>query len=261
MKKIFVLLVIVLLTPCVNNATSLVTQQLEPVVTGDVCAFQDYYLTFEDATTSKEIIITDANTSRILSANSIKGEEYQIILPSNIENVNVIVNEYLANGEIETEVFPLSINICGYNQNKEDFVITTQDRFSLAGNTVDMYLENQENIKSVSASSLGGKKQNLEFNNQRYTLPLVEGENIYQINITYNDGSVRNYELDVDTTNSVLSSRIIEPEEVKKRSKIDFKWLTITLVLFVIFLVLKVLHKKAKKKEKKYLRYVKKRRG
>lgn len=261
MKKLFVLLVVVLLTPFVNNATSLVTQQLQPVVTSDVCAFQDYYLTFDDSTTSKEIIVADVNTSRILSANSIKGDEYQIILPSNIEDINVIVNEYLANGVIETEVFPLNVNNCGYNPNKEDFVLTTQDRFSIAGNTIDMYLENQANIKSVSASSLGDKKQTLEFTNQRYTLPVVEGENIYQVNINYNDGSTRNYELDVDTKNSVLTSRIIEPEEVKKRSKIDFKWLTITLVLFVIFLILKVLHKKAKKKEKKYLRFVKKRRG
>lgn len=257
-----VLLLLLLLLPITINGSELVTQQLEPVQTGQVCAFQDYYLTFDDPTTSKEIIVADAQTSRILSANSIKGEEYQLIFPSNIKELNVIVNEYVSDGVIETELFSLTVSNCGYSETKEDYQLTTLDKFVLAGNTIDMFLDNQANVNKVTAGSIGGKQKKIEPTNDRYTLPLEEGEHIYRVNIEYNDGTTRNYELDCNPQEGILTSRIVQPEASKKHSsKIDMKWLTITLVLLVLYLVLRVLHRKAKRREKKYLQYVRKRRG
>lgn len=257
----FGLLLIVFISCLSNHASELITKQGQ-TVEGEACGMVPYLLSFDEGDyNTKEIIITDTNTSRIVSANTTKGDSFPLIFPSNIEDLTIIVNED-KNGTPTTESFNLNIGDCGYQPVVDNYVLNTSDRFSLVGNTVDMYLDNQTNIKKVKAMPLGGHLKKLKYLNDRYTLALDPNQSIYQLEIEYKDNSTRYYELDVNASAKTISSRIISGLEKKNINiKINFTWLWITFALIVLLIILKIMYKKAKRKEKKYLQYTKRRRS
>lgn len=261
-KKIISVLSLFILLIGPINASEIYTDRNQKVVDNNVCSMVQYKLTFDqDDLSSKEIIITDTTTSRIIKATTITDNVYEFILPNNPKLYTIIVNRNLETG-VETEVINLDVDNCGYTQVVEDYVIPTQDVFRLAGNTIDFIPQDLAAIKGVKYGIPGGQLKAIKQANDRYTINLEGSERIYQFEITKKDGSVQYYEVEVNPEAKAISSRIIDGLTKKNFSfKINFKWLYITLFFVVLWLGLTILYKKAKRKERKYLKYIKRRRS
>ena len=261
-KKIMSILSLFLLLIVPVSASVIYTDSNQKVIDNNVCSMMQYKLTFDqDDLSSKEIIITDTKTSRIIKATTITDNVYEFILPNNPKLYTIIVNRNLETG-VETEVINLDVDNCGYTKVVEDYVIPTQDIFRLAGNTIDFIPQDLAAIKGVKYGVVGGKLKTINQTNDRYTIELEGNESIYQFEITKNDGSVQYYEVEVNPEAKAISSRIIDGLTKKNFSfKINFKWLYITLIFVGLWILLTILYKKAKRKERKYLKFIKRRRS
>lgn len=260
--KYFLMFILVLILNIdYTNASELITTNDE-VAGESVCGFTNYYLEFDNPSTEKEIIVIDANTSRIIDASTTIGSEYPVIFPTNIKNVNVLVNEKSGNNVINSEIFKLYVDDCGYDASVDDYVVERSDIFKLENNKIILIPENNGEVAHVSAASLGGKQENVKVNNNEYIYDLVPDQNIYHFTIKYKNGQEIYYEVEVDAHNSVIYSRVIDGlNKHNIKINISFKWLWITVIIFLLYIIATIIYKKAKRTEKKFLKSSKRRRS
>lgn len=263
-KKIFIFFVIFFIFNFSTlNGAELISNKGK-IENNNVCGFVTYTLKFDNPNSAKEITITDQKTSRIVYAASFTSEKYPLIFPNNINKLNIYISEKAADSDQSTnQLIQLNVKNCGNKEIVDEYVVERTDQFIVENNTIKITPENPTDLTMVKAGVVGEKLKAMKGDEQNnFIINDVNGNNIYHVEFIYKDDAKVFYEIQVNTDNNFISSRLVNSFEQKKFDiKLNLKWMWITLGLFSIFIILTILYKKARRKEKKILRAQKLRRS
>ena len=243
--KIIIFSLIILLVPSNMNADiNIVTLQEEKIINNQICAFQEYFINFDEKATTKEILLIDNKTNFLIEAFETTADNFEIRLPLNAINIRVETRESINEEVVENSII-LNTSDCEYAKSVEDLNLNFPHEFTVLNGNLKI---SGGEITEIKYGKSGEKLEKLDEIDSKFETQLES--DIYHFEITSNNIK-KYYEADLNTSKDQLLVREINELETKGFGfEMKYKWLIITCVLLIMFFIFKINYRKTKRKEK-----------